>query len=91
MSVQTERGLAGRTIRGILWNYGSFALSKTVVLVATAILAHLLVPEEFGIVAVATVADTILTVLQDLVLGPALIKRRGDIGHAPNVVFTLNL
>jgi PST family polysaccharide transporter len=91
LSVQTERGLAGRTIRGILWNYGSFALSKTVVLVATAILAHLLVPEEFGIVAVATVAVTFLTVLQDLGLGPALIQRRGDIGHAANVVFTLNL
>jgi O-antigen/teichoic acid export membrane protein len=83
--------LAGRTVRGVLWNYGSFALSKAVVLVATAVLARLLAPEEFGIVAVATVAVVFLTVLQDLGLGPALIQRRGDIEKASNVVFTLNL
>ncbi len=78
-------------MRGVLWNYGSFAFSKTVVLVATAVLARLLAPEEFGIVAVATVAVSFLTVLQDLGLGPALIQRRGDIEKATNVVFTLNL
>lgn len=91
MSTPRSGDLAGRTVRGVLWNYGSFALSKTVVLVATAILARLLAPEEFGIVAVATVAVAFLTVLQDLGLGPALIQRRGDIEQATNVVFTLNL
>lgn len=91
MSSPPSGELAGKAIRGVLWNYGSFALSKGVVLIATAVLARLLVPKEFGIVAVATVAVSFLTVLQDLGLGPALIQRRGDIERATNVVFTLNL
>lgn len=91
MSTPSGGSLAGRTVRGVLWNYGSFVFSKAMVLVATAILARLLAPEEFGIVAVATVAVTFLTVLQDLGLGPALIQRRDDISRASNVVFTLNL
>lgn len=91
MSSAPSGDLAGKAIRGVLWNYGSFALSKGVVLAATAVLARLLVPKEFGIVAVATVAVSFLTVLQDLGLGPALIQRRSDIERATNVVFTLNL
>jgi PST family polysaccharide transporter len=91
MSEPSRGGLAGRTARGVFWSYGSFAVSKAAVLLATAVLARLLTPEEFGIVAVATVVVTFLAVVQGLGLGAALIQRRGDIGRASNVVFTLNL
>lgn len=91
MSTPSSEGLAGRTARGVFWSYGSFAVSKAAVLVATAVLARLLTPEEFGIVAVATVVVTFLAVVQGLGLGAALIQRRGDIERASNVVFTLNL
>jgi O-antigen/teichoic acid export membrane protein len=91
MSSPSGGGLAGRTIRGVFWSYGAFAISKAVLLLATAILARLLVPSEFGIVALATVVVSFLSVLQGLGLGSALIQRRGDIERASNVVFTLNL
>lgn len=91
MSGRTGGGLAGRTVRGAFWSYGSFVLSKAVVLLATAILARLLTPREFGIVAVATLVVSFLAVVQGLGLGSALIQRRGNIDRASNVVFTLNL
>lgn len=91
MSTPSSGGLAGKTARGVFWSYGSFAVSKAAVLLATAVLARLLTPEEFGVVAVATVVVTFLAVVQGLGLGAALIQRRGDIERASNVVFTLNL
>ena len=91
MTNSASGGLAGRTIRGVFWSYGAFASSKAVLLVATAILARLLTPGDFGVVAVATVVITFLTVIQGLGLTSALIQRRGDIERASNTVFTLNL
>lgn len=91
MTESSSAGLAGRTVRGVFWSYTAFAFSKGVVLIATAILARLLTPVDFGVVAVATVIVAFLTVLQSLGLGSALIQRRGDIERASNVVFTLNL
>lgn len=91
MTEASSAGLAGKTVRGVFWSYGAFAISKGVVLIATAILARLLTPADFGVVAVATVIVAFLTVLQSLGLGSALIQRRGDIERASNVVFTLNL
>lgn len=91
MTARSGGGLAGKTVRGVFWSYSAFATSKAIVLFATAVLARLLTPEEFGIVAVATVVVTFLTVVQGLGLGAALIQRRGDIDRASNVVFTLSL
>ncbi|HSG78374.1 MAG TPA: lipopolysaccharide biosynthesis protein [Acidimicrobiia bacterium] len=83
--------VARRAVRAVMWNYVSWFLTKALVLVSTAILARLLSPEEFGVVGFATVAITLLSVLQDLGLGGALIQRRGDIEGSADTVFTINL
>lgn len=86
-----NKQIARKSIHGIFWNYTSFALGKGLVLVTTAVLARLLTPDEFGLVALATIAVDYLAILKDLGLGAALIQRRQNVGAAANTVFTLNL
>lgn len=88
---ESDNPLSRRTAHGALWNYGAFASSKALTLVATAILARLLTPAEFGVVGFATVAITYLSVAQDLGLAGALIYQREKVDRAAHVVFSLNL
>lgn len=83
--------IAQRTVQAVFWNYTSFGLGKLLVFLTTAVLARLLAPEEFGVVAFATVAVSYLHVLNDLGLGAALIQRRQSVEEAAHTVFTLNL
>ncbi|NQV05521.1 lipopolysaccharide biosynthesis protein [bacterium] len=84
-------GLGDTTARAVMWNYASFAAGKALVLVTMAILARLLVPEEFGIVGFATIAIAYLAVFKDLGLGGALIQRKDDVEDAADTVYLLNL
>lgn len=86
-----EQGIAHMVTRGIGWNYLSFGIAKTVSLVTVSVLAHLLTPANFGVVALASLAIEYLSVLNDFGLATALIQRREKIDEASNVVFTLNL
>ena len=82
---------AHKATRGVGWNYLSFGLSKSLSLVIVSILAHLLSPENFGVVALATLAVDYLSVFNDFGLGAALIQRRDNVEVTANIVFTLNL
>ena len=73
------------------WNYLSFGLGKALNLVTISILAHLLTPELFGVVALATLAIDYISILNDFGLGAALVQRRDNIDEASNVAFTFNL
>jgi O-antigen/teichoic acid export membrane protein len=83
--------LGQRTARGAAWNYAAYGLSKGVVLVTTAVLARLLSPDDFGLVAIATIAITYIAIAQGIGLAGALIQRRADTERSANVVFTINL
>jgi len=52
-----EQSVGTRTLRGMLWGYGSYGGGRALVFVATAILAHLLSPKDCGLVALATLAS----------------------------------
>ena len=69
----------------------SFGLSKALSLLTISILAHILPPENFGLIALATVATDYLSILSNLGLGSALVQRRGNIDQASSTVFTINL
>ncbi len=86
-----SRQIARKTVHGIFWSYASFGLGKVLVFLTTALLARLLTPNDFGIVAFATLTTEYLSVLKDLGLGAALIQRRQDVEESANTVFTLNL
>ena len=55
------------------------------------VLARLLAPEDFGVVAAATVIISFSQVFSDAGLGKALIQRQDRVEESANVVFWLNL
>src|SRR4051812_28622426 len=67
------QSIGTRTLRGMLWAYGSYVGGRLLVLVATAILAHLLSPDDFGVVALALVFTGLLYALRDFGVTQALI------------------
>jgi O-antigen/teichoic acid export membrane protein len=60
------------------WAYSSYVGGRILILVSTAILARLLTPSDFGIVALAITFMALLEGLADLGLGPALIIQRAE-------------
>lgn len=83
--------MARKVSKGVGWNYLSYGLSKTISLLTVSILAHLLTPESFGVVALATLAIEYLSIFNDFGLATALIQRRENLEEASNIVFTINL
>lgn len=73
MASAPDQSLGTRTMRGMFWAYGAYVGGRSVVLVATAILARLLTPADFGVVALAIVFMTFMETVQDLGLTQALI------------------
>ncbi len=73
MSAENGRSIGGRTLRGMFWAYGSYVGGRMLVLVSTAILARLLTPADFGLVALALTFMVFLDTVRDLGLGQALI------------------
>lgn len=88
---ETNRHIAGKAFRGVIWNFIAYGLGKGIVLVSTSILARLLSKTDFGLVAIAVVAINYLSVVKNLGLGVALIQRREHVDEAANTVFTMNL
>ena len=60
-------------------------------LVTTAILARLLVPEDFGIVAIATVIINFFSMLSDMGIGPAVIQNKSLDKNDISNIFSLTL
>lgn len=73
-----EPGLGTRTLRGMFWAYGSYVGGKLLVLVSVAILARLLSPADFGLVAFALVVTVLLDGVSDLGVSQALIIEDPD-------------
>jgi len=69
------RELSRRALAGVLWAGISYGAGKVLVFVATIVLARLLVPSEFGMVAFALAVIYYLDYVTDLGLGAALIYR----------------
>jgi O-antigen/teichoic acid export membrane protein len=67
--------LAKKTLFGLVWA-GSEAASRTLIQFAVLIvLAHLLTPEDYGVVGAALVVVGISTIFAQLGVGPALVQR----------------
>ena len=71
--------LAQGTVRGTMWNGATFMISRGVLLLVTMLLARILVPDDFGLMALGLLFITYLDALGDLGVGPAIIYRqRGE-------------
>jgi O-antigen/teichoic acid export membrane protein len=76
----------------MFWAYGSYLGLRVSTLIATAILAHLLTPGDFGVVAVATTVMAFLEMLQGLGVGQALvIASDEEVGGQADTAFTVSV
>jgi O-antigen/teichoic acid export membrane protein len=79
------------TVKGAVWNYAAFIGSKALVFVTTVILARLLAPDDFGLLALGMIAITYLDTIDDLGVSDAMIYRQDDPSRAYHVAFVINL
>jgi O-antigen/teichoic acid export membrane protein len=75
----SEHSIGTRTLRGMVWAYGSFVGGRSLSLIATAILARVLVPEDFGLVALALTLMALLEGMADLGLSQALVIQDDEV------------
>jgi len=90
-SENTYQQVSKKATRSMGWNYLSFGLKKLLNLVSVAILAHLLTPENFGLVALAALTMDYLSIISDLGLGAAIVQRKDAIKESANIAFILNV
>lgn len=74
------------------WAYGSFVGLRLMVLLSTAVLARLLTPGDFGLVAVATTMMAFLEVLQGVGVSQAIVVASDDeIAEQADTAFTISV
>ncbi|MCC5808671.1 MAG: lipopolysaccharide biosynthesis protein [Opitutales bacterium] len=73
-----KRGLSRSILSGAAWNLFNLFFSKGVSYIALLILARILVPDDFGLVAIALIFTGLFTVIGDLGLTGAIIQRREE-------------
>lgn len=83
--------LARSTTSGSMWNGGTYALSKSLVLVSTVVLARLLVPDDFGLVGIGLLVIGYLEIVNDFGVSAAVIQRRDDPLRTAEVAFWTNM
>jgi O-antigen/teichoic acid export membrane protein len=86
-----EESIGTRAIKGAKWVTLSTAVSRIFQPIVTIILARLLTPQDFGLVALASIAISVVALFQDLGMRPALIQRKERIEEASNIVFFTNV
>src|SRR4051794_14772189 len=83
----------GRTaVKSLLWAGLGFAFTRITVFVTTLMLAKLLVPEDFGVVAAALAVVAYLEIILDLGIGAAVIYEQEDgVTERLNSAFTMGV
>lgn len=79
--------MAGKVVKAIKWSLLSAVVSRLAPPVFIILLARLLAPEEFGLVAMAMVVIAFVTMFQDMGFRPALVQRREVGEELKNAVF----
>lgn len=83
-------GISGQLARGATWIAASRVLISLIGLANTLVLARLLVPNDFGLVAIALSISAIVTSLTELSLAQALVQHKDPTDRHYNTAFTLN-
>ncbi|MEO1135238.1 MAG: lipopolysaccharide biosynthesis protein [Pseudomonadota bacterium] len=82
--------LSSRVARGAAWIMGAGMIARTLGALNTIILARLLVPEDIGIVATATITMQFLQGISDIGVSQAVVKFRNAGRDDLNTLFTLS-
>lgn len=70
--------LKGKTISGIKWTYLSIVLVRGIHPIVLIILARLLVPADFGLVAMAVAITDLFSCFSDMGLKHVLVQQKGE-------------
>ncbi len=89
--VATHGSLTRKTVIGTAWLLLWRVVTRSLGLVSTLVLARLLVPADFGLVAMATTFSAGVEALSQLGLQDALVRRREDGFDLHHTAFTLQL
>jgi O-antigen/teichoic acid export membrane protein len=81
--------LSSKVARGMKWSLVSTILGRLFTPITSIILAHLLVPEDFGVFSVAVVVQTALMSFNDLGVTNAVVWWKGDVREAARTATTL--
>jgi PST family polysaccharide transporter len=76
-------------VKSVPWTFVSFGATKVISLLTTVVLAHLLSPSDFGLMALATLAYGALGLFQDLGLGATLVLRQDFDEEEMGTILTL--
>lgn len=87
----TTRTLGTKALRGIKWVSLSTVVSKSFQAVVLIVLARVLSPQDFGLVGIALIVTTIVSIFQDLGLSSALIQRKDRTEDAANIIFITSI
>jgi PST family polysaccharide transporter len=83
--------MAQHTTRSVIWAFFAVGTSKVLSLAGLAVLARLLVPEDFGLVAFGLVLITYVETVADLGTGAALIYVSSEHRRAAQMTFIINV
>ncbi len=84
-------GVRKRLTVGAIWTAGGRIVSNLLGLVSTLVLARLLTPADFGLVAIATIIYAIVQAITELSLSAALIQHKDPQREHYDTAFTLSI
>ncbi len=90
-SNKSSQDIRGQTIAGLRWIGMSQVLQQILNLATSIVLARLLVPDDFGLLAMASVFTGIVYFVLDLGLGAALVQRQHITERQISSVFWINI
>jgi O-antigen/teichoic acid export membrane protein len=83
--------IRGRLLKGAIWITGARVISNLMGVVTTLALARLLIPADFGLVALGTTLLTVVSAITDIPLTEALVQHRHPTDAHFHTAFTLTL
>jgi O-antigen/teichoic acid export membrane protein/peptidoglycan/xylan/chitin deacetylase (PgdA/CDA1 family) len=82
----------GMVRRGILWSVAAFGASKALSLISLLVLARLLAPDEFGVVAAVAAYIALIELGSDIGMKPAIVyEQEQGVSARVQTAFTINL
>lgn len=90
-SADKTEGNSKSLSRGALWIGSSRLLVNGIGLLSTLVLARLLVPQDFGLVAVAESVFALIAAITELMLATSLVQHRSPQAYHYHTAWTLNL
>jgi O-antigen/teichoic acid export membrane protein len=83
--------IASRALKGIFWSYASYFWRQLLTAVSIAVLARLLVPEDFGLVAFALIIMTFIESTRGFGINDALIYITDKVEETAETAFLINI